>query len=77
LLNRTTAELYRILKNASREHYPFHHPALPPLMEFTYKMQYKFDAVEEGEMNCTLGQLVTSDGKFRTNNTSNILYIRK
>ena len=33
------------------------------IMEFTYKMQYKFDAVEEGEMNCKQGQLVTSDSE--------------
>ena len=30
---------------------------------FTYKMQYNFDAVEEGEMNCKQGQLVTSNSK--------------
>jgi hypothetical protein len=40
--------------------------------EFTYKMQYKFDAVEEGEMNCKQGQLVTSDSKSTPQYSTNV-----
>ena len=34
------------------------------MTEYTYKMAYKFDAVEEGELTCRKDQLVTSDSKF-------------
>ena len=58
-------------KQTSTKHTKAHTPPVNPnktttntMTEYTYKMAYKFDAVEEGELTCRKDQLVTSDSKF-------------